>query len=121
MRKVLFALTLLVPVAGLAAEPTAPPNPTNVELLLKSLASAKSAQEARTLERELDDAWNHSGSPTADLLLERAQKAYGDGDIDTALDLLKRLTKIAPNFAQGWNERAAVAAEKKTSRIQWHH
>src|SRR5262249_15317264 len=87
--------------------------PISTDVLLKSLASAKSPQEAHSLEGQLDDVWNHSGSPTADLLLKRAQRAHDDGDTDTALDLLKRLTKRAPNFAQGCNQRAGVAAEKE--------
>jgi tetratricopeptide (TPR) repeat protein len=116
MRNLLLVFALVLPTVALAREPApqaTTSTPISTDTLLRSLAAAKSPQEAHSLEGQLDSAWNHSGSPTADLLLQRAQRAHDDGDIDTALDLLKRLTKVAPNFAQGWNERAAVSAEKE--------
>lgn len=107
MRNLILVLALLLPATAMGREAS------SADLLLKSLASAKSAQEARDIEGKIDHVWSRSGSPSADLLLQRAQSAYEDGDNDTALELLKRLTKVAPNFAQGWNERAAVSAEKE--------
>jgi tetratricopeptide (TPR) repeat protein len=53
-------------------------------------------------------AWNRSGSPSMDLLSERADKAIEAEDYDTALLHLNDLTRLAPDFAEGWNKRATV-------------
>ena len=43
-----------------------------------------------------------------DLLLERGEKAIAQGDYEAALDHLTALTDHAPDFAEGWNQRAIV-------------
>lgn len=53
-------------------------------------------------------AWNQSGSPSMDLLANRADKAMEAKDYDTALTHLNDLTRLAPDFAEGWNKRATL-------------
>jgi tetratricopeptide (TPR) repeat protein len=57
--------------------------------------------------------WAHSGSPTADLLLKRADQAMEAMDFDTARTLTQKLTDISPNFAEAWHRRATLAAHKE--------
>jgi Tfp pilus assembly protein PilF len=81
----------------------------SVDALLSALASAKSQDSAKQIEDQLAILWAHSGSPSADLLLQRAQTALDDNDSQTGRTILKALTAIAPNFAGGWHTRAEAA------------
>lgn len=65
-------------------------------------------QNWQTVERELEIQMSLSGSPSADLLLRRGEAALEEQDIEAALDHLTALTDHAPDFAEGWNARAAA-------------
>lgn len=60
------------------------------------------------VEREIYQRWSISGSATADLLLERGQRALDVEDYAAAYDHLTALTDHAPEFAEGWNARATL-------------
>jgi len=94
------------------AQPAARPAPT-VDSLLEELAMADSDRDARNLEERIRTLWSRSGSPTADLLLERSNKALEEDDTDTAEELLVKLTELAPDFAEGWHQRAIVSMHKE--------
>lgn len=85
-----------------AAEPPA------VEALLDQLAEASEEREAQRLERMIVQAWRQSGSPTVDLLAQRAGEAMEERAYGVALELLDRVVELAPEFAEGWNMRATV-------------
>lgn len=104
-RGVFVLLALLLPAAAWAAQPV-----PRADVLLKALQNAGTPAAARAIEDQLDKLWSQSGSPSADLLLERALAAAGDKDYDTATAILVKLTQAAPNFAEGWHQRAEVAA-----------
>ncbi|MEM9139686.1 MAG: tetratricopeptide repeat protein [Pseudomonadota bacterium] len=57
---------------------------------------------------QINAAWNQSGSPSMDLIASRADKAMAQKDYDTALLHLNDLTRLAPDFAEGWNKRATL-------------
>ena len=96
------------------AAPAAPRGraPATADNLLDKLAKAQDEREARGIERQIEDIWSRSGSPTVDLLLDRCDKALDDDDDDTAQAILTKLTDIAPNFAEGWHRLATVASNK---------
>ena len=113
-------LALLVPAVA-SAQPQPPalsppaaarPQPS-AEVLLTALKRAGSPEAARAIEGQLDNLWSSSGSPSADLLLQRAEDAADDGDFNTAAQILAKLTAVAPNFAEAWHQRAEIAAERK--------
>ncbi len=52
--------------------------------------------------------WSQSGSPSMDLLMRRAQEAMEAGEPELALRFLDDLVRLAPDFAEGWNQRATV-------------
>jgi len=56
--------------------------------------------------------WAHSGSPSADLLLKRADQAIEAHNFDTAREIAQKLTVIAPGFAEAWHRRATLATQK---------
>lgn len=104
-RGVFVLLALLLPATVWAGQPV-----SRADVLLKALQTAGTPTAARAIEDQLDKLWSQSGSPSADLLLERALAAAGDRDYDTATRILVKLTQAAPNFAEGWHQRAEVAA-----------
>lgn len=53
-------------------------------------------------------AWNRSGSASMDLLANRADGALEAKDYEAAMVFLNDLTRLAPDFAEGWNKRATV-------------
>jgi len=52
--------------------------------------------------------WSQSGSPTADMLLERGREAMAADDIARAIEHLTALVDHAPDFAEGYNARATA-------------
>ncbi|MFN3972441.1 MAG: tetratricopeptide repeat protein [Gemmobacter sp.] len=66
------------------------------------------ARAARRVEREIWNAWSKSGSPSADLLLQRGREAMRNGKTDEAIEHLTALVDHAPDFAEGWNARATA-------------
>ena len=90
-----------------------PPKPPETdEQLLEKLAKAADGRAARPIERELQARWAHSGSPSADLLLKRADDAMQAHDFDTAREIAQKLTEIAPDFSEAWHRRATLASQK---------
>ena len=94
----------------------APRPPETDDQLLAKLAKAPDRRAARPIESELRARWAHSDSPSADLLLKRADQAIKAHDSETARAIVDKLTDIAPNFAEGWHRRATLAAEKDDYR-----
>lgn len=89
-----------------------PRQPETDEQLLTKLSQTKQARDARPIERELRARWAHSTSPSADLLLRRADQAMRAHDMDTARAIVQKLTDITPDFAEAWHRRATLAVEK---------
>ena len=79
----------------------------HLEKLFEQLADPDNENWERT-QAQIYAAWNRSGSPSMDLLAERADKAVAEQDYDMALIHLNDLVRLAPGFAEGWNKRATV-------------
>jgi tetratricopeptide (TPR) repeat protein len=104
---------LAVGVAAACAAPSAPApvrDPAVTELL-DALATAPDAASALVIEQEIWAHWATSGSPTVDVLLERAAAAENAGDPELAHDFLVEAGELAPQMAEVWNRRAALAFE----------
>lgn len=72
---------------------------------------ADPANEAwRMAESDILRDWSRSGSPAMDLLLQRGEAALDAGDTAAAIGHLTALTDHAPDFAAGFQARAAAYA-----------
>ena len=87
-----------------AHKPLTPP----VDALFAQLAKAESTEEAKPIEDQIFAYFAQSGSPSVDLLMARGAAALAEGDDDTAKKLFTSVTSLAPNFAEGWHERAQI-------------
>lgn len=77
------------------------------ELLLAGL-KADGANARAMAQRGLEYIWFHAAGDDAYSLLEAAYTAAHDQRLEQALALLGQLTQRFPNFAEGWNRRAAI-------------
>jgi len=85
------------------------PKPPTAEEILADLAAATSEEEARALERRLHTLWSRSNSATADILLSRSNEALEEDNTEIAAELAEKVTELAPQFAEGWHQRAVIA------------
>ncbi len=72
------------------------------------LATAEDENAAKAIADGIERIWQHSGSPTVDLLMGRAMKSIGAKKLDRALKLLDNVVEQAPDFTEGWSRRAYV-------------
>jgi tetratricopeptide (TPR) repeat protein len=99
----LLVLTACTPAA------TPPPRDPALMALFDELRGAGSSEAAAPIEQKIWAKWGQSGSPSVDILLERAQAAEAAGDAAGALDFLREASALAPGFAEPWNRRASLA------------
>lgn len=81
---------------------------TVLRSLLDRLATIEDEQSAQVLEQAIWKLWLRSGSATIDVLTSRAVSLINEGAFDKALDLLDVITRLAPDYSEGWNKRATV-------------
>jgi tetratricopeptide (TPR) repeat protein len=91
---------------------TLPKTPAEREKMLSDLyallATADDEDSAKAVAEAIERVWQHSGSPTIDLLMERAMRAVADNQLELAMKLLDHVVALAPDFTEGWNRRAYV-------------
>lgn len=78
-----------------------------LDKLFRGLADADEA-EAEKIAEEIRVIWGKSGSDSMDLLLNRARKAINAKTFEKARAHLNALTRLAPDFAEGWNTSATL-------------
>jgi len=100
---IFIAWALLFPAALLAQQENAP-----VEELLDRLSVSSEDHEAELLAEEVWARFFDSGSPSVDLILQRGIDAQYSGDLELAGDFFSDVIEFAPDFAEGWNRRAAL-------------
>ncbi|HSZ10889.1 MAG TPA: tetratricopeptide repeat protein [Rhizomicrobium sp.] len=106
-----FAFAFVVPSLAFAADtkPAAPPAPAQqIDKLFATLGGDISDDDARVIEAKIETLFNQSGSATVDLLMTRADAAVEAGDTKTASKLFESVTDLAPDYAEGWHNRAAL-------------
>jgi len=77
--------------------------------LFAQLRDAPDAFAAGRLRALIERVWAHSGSPTGDLLMSRAESALKDQNNAQASALLDRIVGLYPDWSQGWRRRAQSA------------
>lgn len=78
-----------------------------LDLLFERLLEAESDEVGR-IEDQIITEWSKSGSAAMDLLLRRGEDAIEDGQPEVAVQHFSALVDHAPEFAEGYNGRAAA-------------
>jgi len=123
------ALTLAACNAGSSAPTRADPE---LDALFAQLEQTEDAQQAAPIEQAIWARWADSGSPTVNILLERANAAESAGDAELAERFLDQASDLAPDYAETWNRRAnlyystddypgAIAAIQETLKREPRH
>ena len=107
---------LLAAVPARAAEPGAPPAPAGpVEsaakeraALFAALAAAKTEADARAIEQRIWTFWLRAPDAASQRLLDASKAAQLEFNYGAALRALGQLIERAPDYAEGWNQRAIV-------------
>ncbi|MBC9245607.1 hypothetical protein H4P12_02505 [Paracoccus sp. 11-3] len=81
----------------------------DMDALFQQLAKPE-GEGWRIAESDILREWSKSGSASMDLLLQRGQAALDEGEIEVAIGHLTALTDHAPEFAEGFQTRAAAYA-----------
>lgn len=79
----------------------------DMDRLFAELAQLE-GQGWRRAESDILRIWSRSGSAAMDLLYQRGEGALDEGDTASAIGHLTALTDHAPDFAAGWQLRAAA-------------
>jgi len=114
MRRAAFALLFALALAACGAVSSLRPAPDpQLDALFTQLKQAPDAATAAPIEARIWARWAQSGSPTVDVLMERASAAESAGDPEMATRFLDQASALAPAFAEPWNRRASLAYEAK--------
>jgi tetratricopeptide (TPR) repeat protein len=79
-----------------------------LDSLFAELKRERKDSQAKRISERIWAKWRDSGSATANLLMQWADKAVADQKNGLALDLLDQVLVLMPEFAEGWNRRATL-------------
>lgn len=113
MRIAALFLSAILAAGAAAAAPkhASKPAPGEIDALFTALSKAQSEDEAKPIEEKILALFLRSGSPTVDLLMTRAAASLHAGDTATGRKLIAAVTSVAPNYAEGWHQRAEMLAD----------
>jgi len=110
MRRTILTILITVALAACGArEPSVARSDPAMDALFEQLEQSPDAQAAARVEETIWAHWADSGSPTVNILMERAAAAADAGDADLAYRFLDQASDLAPNYAETWNRRASLA------------
>jgi Flp pilus assembly protein TadD len=85
----------------------------NLEFLFEALKAAPDPDSAKLVEGRIWALWLASGSDTTDLLMSRVKSAMDNKDNALAIKLLDAVTRVKPDYVEGWNRRATLRFAEK--------
>jgi tetratricopeptide (TPR) repeat protein len=109
MRRFVLALAAALTLAACGANDRAERANPELDELFAQLEAAPDAAVAAPIEQAIWVEWSDSGSPTVNVLLERATAAETAGDAELAGRFLDQASDLAPEYAEPWNRRANLA------------
>ena len=101
-------LTSEMPAAKPAEPEKLPTRAEKLDTLFAALKRERDAEKARGIAEQIRLEWQDSGSATVNLLMQWAAKAVADNKQPSALDLYDQVIALAPDYVEGWNQRATL-------------
>jgi len=101
-----------------SVDPQASPPDREVllEALYQRLEQAETPELAKSVAQNIERLWRSSDSASIDLLLVRAMSLIRNEEYNLALAILDTVVIAAPDFAEGWSQRAMVHFQKREFR-----
>ena len=81
---------------------------STLDTLFAELKRERDERQAKRISERIWAKWRDSGSATANLLMQWADKAMADNKNGLALDLLDQVVVLMPEYPEGWNRRATL-------------
>jgi len=94
----------------------APDREMLLETLFQRLEQAETPERAKAVAQNIERVWRSSGSASIDLLLARSLALISAEDYKLAQVILDTVVIAAPDFAEGWSQRAMVHFQKREFR-----
>jgi tetratricopeptide (TPR) repeat protein len=104
----IFALVLALLTAFVGFAASAHAQATRLDAVFERLRTTSDVREAKRLEQQILEAWNHSGDVKVDSIFTTGNGALEKGDLDLAFAAFDEVVRRAPGFAEGYNKRANV-------------
>lgn len=108
MRRAVLALLFFTAACGGAPRAHVHQDPA-LDALFTQLETAPDAAASARIEANIRARWAESGSPTVDVLMDRAQTAETSGDARLAIQFLEQASDLAPDYVEPWSRRANLA------------
>jgi tetratricopeptide (TPR) repeat protein len=105
MRIIILALVSLLAFGHVAA---ADQKDARLPKLFDALKTAKTPEEAQSIETLIWTIWTDSGNGDVNAIMAVGIVALGNEDYESALAAFDQVVHMAPDFAEGWNKRATV-------------
>jgi len=100
---------LVLALLGVAAQMQPASAASDKDALFDALKNAPSEQAAEQIENEIWKAWLESApAPELQVKVETAMQRRNVQDFQGAKKLLDEVTQAAPDYSEGWNQRAFV-------------
>lgn len=103
-----FAVSFIGSSASLIATALADQKDPRLPALFESLSKAPDSDEAAQIDAKIWDIWDNADDPNLETLLVQGTQAMENGDYWTALQDFNIIIEQRPEFAEGWNKRAAL-------------
>ena len=81
-----------------------------LDRLFSRMGQVSTDDDAAILRQSIEAHWRRGDGDTLNLLMSRVQSAVQAQNYTVALNLLNHLVKLAPDWAEAWNSRAALRA-----------
>ena len=107
---VVVLLGLMLVGAPVLADQKADAHKAELDRLFKALRAAPDETAAAMLEGRIRALWVDEGSPAAVLLLGRGERELHANDGSEAMEDFDAVLALEPNYAEGYNHRAAARA-----------
>jgi tetratricopeptide (TPR) repeat protein len=108
MRIFLITGLILASLLGCATPAGEEASSDQLDSLFSRLRTTDNADEAHHIEMAILRVWVHSGKSDVDALLLRGLEMVNAGEVDGALRVFDRIIRLAPNFAEAYNQRAQI-------------
>ncbi len=107
MGRSLAAALVVLAVLG-AAPAEARQDDPRLDALFEELAATGDAGRGAALGRAIAAIWRQSGRPDIDHAMRLGRADLAEGDHDAAFSRYDWVVRLAPDYAEGWNQRAHV-------------